>query len=180
MRSLQFRMSFLLPMSFLLSQVVACGNQIVGWPAPDETLPTVSSTTPEADESNVALNTPISVTFSEGMNTDTITNTNFYVQDGAETLQGTVTYAGVTAIFAPVRHLDVDTAYVATVTTGVEDSAGHAMSDNYVWTFTTGTELDTTPPMVTATGTALPGATPAGTLALICKRPATLPGAPPA
>jgi hypothetical protein len=59
-----------------------------------------------------------------------------------------VSYAGVVATFNPTNNLAENTVYTATVTNGVEDLAGNAMENNYVWTFTT---EDATSPTVEST-----------------------------
>src|SRR5207245_1590434 len=64
---------------------------------------------------------------------------------------GTVSYAGVTAIFTPAGTLAPNTTYTATMTTGAKDLAGNALAANFVWSFTTGATPDTTAPTVSAT-----------------------------
>jgi len=57
---------------------------------------------------------------------------------GSRLLAATVTCSGVTATFTPSTILAFSTAYTATITTGVEDLAGNALTNNFVWSFTTG------------------------------------------
>lgn len=54
-----------------------------------------------------------------------------------------MTYSGRTATFTPLADLDYDTAYTATITTGVKDLAGNAIEADYVWSFTTEPETPT-------------------------------------
>ncbi|HEX7342719.1 MAG TPA: Ig-like domain-containing protein, partial [bacterium] len=117
----------------------------------DVTPPTVISTVPANDATDVSLNGNIIARFSEVMDPLTITTTTMTLQQGATSISGTVTYIGVTAIFNPASQLTASTVYTATITTGVSDLAGNAMADDYVWTFTTGTILDVTPPSVVST-----------------------------
>lgn len=113
--------------------------------------PTVISTDPANAATGVALNKKIAATFSETMNPLTINNTTFLLKNGANTVIGTVTYAGTTALFSPTVNLLPNTLYTATITTGVTDLAGNAMVSNYVWSFTTGTLADIIRPTVIST-----------------------------
>jgi hypothetical protein len=118
---------------------------------PDTTAPTVSSTTPANAATGVALNQKIAATFSEAMDPLTITTATFTMAGpGATPVAGTVTYAGVTATFAPTSALAASTTFTATITTGAKDLAGNALASNFVWTFTTGAALDTTAPTVSS------------------------------
>ncbi len=122
--------------------------------APDVTAPTVTSTVPAAGATGVALNSLITASFSEPMNPATITAANFTLECPAATfITGAVSYAvnGNVATFAPAAALPASTVCRATITTGVQDTAGNAMAANFVWTFTTGASPDTTAPTVTST-----------------------------
>ncbi|MBF0408091.1 MAG: Ig-like domain-containing protein [Candidatus Riflebacteria bacterium] len=122
--------------------------------ARDITAPTVSSTDPVENETNVAVNKKISVPFSESMNPLTINNSNFYVTDpnGAKVV-GTVSYAGLVAIFKPVSNFAFNTRYSAVITTGAKDLAGNGLAGNYNWSFTTGSLADIIAPTVVTTST---------------------------
>lgn len=135
----------------LLSQLVGCGEQMVGWPMPDELAPTVSATNPADLQSSVAVNTQVAATFSEGMDPLSITGDSFTLFDGASAVPGTVTYAGLIATFDPSGNLDPRTLYTATVLNTVTDAAGNPMVADYRWTFTSGQTPDATPPTVTFT-----------------------------
>ncbi|MDK9699911.1 MAG: Ig-like domain-containing protein [bacterium] len=119
--------------------------------APDVTAPTVSSTYPANNTSGIPLGGNLVATFSESMNPLTITTATVTLRQGSTAITGTVTYNGVTANFNPTGNLAPSTLYTATITTGVNDLAGNAMISNYVWTFTTGTAPDLTPPTVNST-----------------------------
>jgi len=116
--------------------------------APDVTPPTVSSTSPANGNTGVALGGNITATFSETMAPLTITTSTMTLQQGSTSVVGTVIYSGVTASFNPGGPLTANTVYTATITTGVTDLAGNQMVNNYVWSFTTGTAVDVTPPTV--------------------------------
>jgi hypothetical protein len=45
--------------------------------------------------------------------------------------------AGTTGTFIPASDLELNTTYMAAITTGAKDSAGNPMASNYTWSFTT-------------------------------------------
>ncbi|MHB1278137.1 MAG: Ig-like domain-containing protein [Bacteroidia bacterium] len=99
--------------------------------------PTVISTDPANNATNVALNKTISAVFSENMEPTTISITSFTISRNAVNIAGAVSYSGVTAQFNPTSNLLSGTVYTGTITTAVKDLAGNNMVNNYVWTFTT-------------------------------------------
>ena len=107
----------------------------------------------------MALNAPVSATFSQPMTPSSITAVSFTLTAaGGASVAGAVTYAasGSVATFTPSANLTANTLYTATVTTGVTNQANppNALAANYVWTFTTGTVLGTTRPSVITTSPA--------------------------
>ncbi|MDP8985301.1 MAG: Ig-like domain-containing protein [Pseudomonadota bacterium] len=124
---------------------------------PDTTPPTVSSTTPVANATGVAINSLVTVSFSEPMDPLTITGANFTLACPAGSpVSGTVGYAvsGNVATFTPTSARPGNTVCSATITTGVTDAAHNALASTYTWTFTTGATPDTTPPTVSSTNPA--------------------------
>jgi hypothetical protein len=119
--------------------------------APDTTPPNVTTTTPPKDATRVAVNTPITATFSEAMDPASLNESTFTLSAGASAVAGVVTTTGLTATFLPVAPLAYGTAYTATITTGGKDLAGNALPAPYVWTFNTATAPDLTPPTVLST-----------------------------
>ena len=113
--------------------------------------PSVTSTVPASAAFGVPIGSKLTATFSEPMDPTTITPLTFTLQNGVIPVPGTVTYTGSTATFTPTGNLTPGTQYIATITNGARDPAGVAMAFNYIWTFTTGVALDTTPPTVTST-----------------------------
>ncbi len=107
----------------------------------DLAAPHVIFTNPTNGATGVALDAPVNATFNEDMDPLRITPTTFLVAraDGQE-VTGTVAYDGptLTATFAADDLLEANTSYTATVTTGIRDLAGNALSLDYVWAFTTG------------------------------------------
>lgn len=111
--------------------------------------PTVLSTDPANNATDVVLNKIVTVSFSEGMNYMTLTSETFTISQGTTPVAGTVSYSGTTASFEPTAVLTSNTLYTATVTNGAENSSGTALEGDYVWTFTTSAETTLAPLVVT-------------------------------
>jgi len=122
---------------------------------PDTTPPTVTSTVPIDKAVNVLLNSKITATFSEPMNSSTITTATFMLKGpGTTPVEGTVTYVGTIATFTPTANLAANTLFTGTITSGAEDLSGNALESDFGgsgWTFTTGAAPDATPPTVIST-----------------------------
>jgi len=99
--------------------------------------PVVTSTDPAPNAIGVAINKSVTATFSTPMDPTTITGSSFTVKRGTISVLGTVTYTGLTATFTPSVNYAGNTVYTATVTNDVKDVSGNAMTNNYVWSFTT-------------------------------------------
>ena len=113
--------------------------------------PTVSSTSPANGAASVAINSAITATFSEAMQSSTINTDTFTVSDGSNTISGTISYNDTTTTFTPSGSLSNSTTYTARITTEARDSAGNTMASDYTWSFTT---VDTTLPTVSSTSPA--------------------------
>ena len=103
--------------------------------------PRVIATNPINAATNVALDKKISATFSEKMNPATFTAASFKINNGNENIAGTFTFRGQNVIFSPTALLTSNTNYTATITTAVKNDAGVGIASNYIWTFSTGTNL---------------------------------------
>ena len=103
--------------------------------------PAVISTDPVNNATGVALNKIVTATFNMSMDPLTINATTFTIKQGATPVLGAVTYNGSTAFFAPTVPFTANMVYTATITTGAKNLAGTALANNYIWTFTTGTNL---------------------------------------
>lgn len=141
---------WLMPLLMVLT-IVSCEERSGLVNPPVITIPTVSSTSPQNAVTGVAFNSKITATFSEAMNSETITTATFTLMQGTLFVSGTVSYTGETASFSPSSNLTPNTAYTATITTGAKDLEGTALAKNYVWSFTTGAAALITPPSVTFT-----------------------------
>jgi hypothetical protein len=108
-------------------------------PAPDTTVPTVSSTVPADSAINVAVSQTIAATFSKAMNPSTITASTFTLTGPGAPVTGVVAYDVLShiATLAPSSALAPSTIYTGTITTGAQDLAGNALAGNTVWSFTT-------------------------------------------
>jgi hypothetical protein len=117
----------------------------------DATRPQVSTTVPANAATGVRLGNKLAVTFSEPMDPATITAASFSLKHGATIVPGSVSYAGVTAVFTPAAPLLAGTVYSATIGSGSSDLGGNTLASDYVWSFTTGSLADTTKPAVAST-----------------------------
>jgi hypothetical protein len=111
------------------------------------TTPIVQSTIPINGVTGVPINGNISATFSEAMDSTTLTTSTFKLASGAGPVPGAVNYANLAAVFNPTTQLASNTLYTATVTTGAKSLFGVALAANYVWSFTTGTTIAPTLPV---------------------------------
>lgn len=120
---------------------------------PDTTPPTVSSSSPANGATGIAVSSAISVTFSEAMDCSTITTSSFTLKDSSNNaVAGSITTCnGAAATFTPSANLGSNKTYTATITTGVMDAAGNAMTNSYSWSFTTNATTSGTTAMVSGT-----------------------------
>ena len=121
----------------------------------DTSSPAVRTVSPSDGARAVAIDSPgISASFSEPVDRSTVTTSSFTLTDTTNNnaVSGTVALdtASTTATFTPSQNLAYSTTYKATITTGVKDVAGNALSSEKTWTFSTGPAPDTTAPTVTA------------------------------
>ena len=115
----------------------------------DNSSPTVGAISPPSGATNISATSDITITFSEDMDSSTINTTNITMVDNASnSINGVVTYSSKVATFNPSSDLNWSTTYTMTVSTGVKDSAGNALSSNYSWSFTTASSNSTVRPTV--------------------------------
>jgi hypothetical protein len=126
-------------------------------PPPDVIPPTVVFTVPAHAAADVAVNTPVAVTFSESMSPSSINGSTIFLSGpGGATVSGNLSYdnSSFSATFTPAAALQNGSAYTIVVTTGVTDVAGNALTSPYSAAFTTVAALppsDTTPPTIVST-----------------------------
>lgn len=106
----------------------------------DVIAPTVTSVSPTNGSTAVPVNSTIQATFSEPMNTNTITSSTFYISTSGANINGTISYVTGTntSVFTPAANLTSSATYTATLTTGITDDSDNAnpLASNYTWTFT--------------------------------------------
>jgi glucose/arabinose dehydrogenase len=110
----------------------------------DTTAPTVTTVSPVAGATGVAVGANVTGTFSEAMNAATLTTTTVTLapQGSPTPVAATVTYAAATGVVTldPTPALAANTLYTATIkggASGVKDVAGNAMAADRVWSFRT-------------------------------------------
>jgi hypothetical protein len=101
-------------------------------------IPSVRLTTPADEETGVAINRSIYITFSEEMLETSINPTSFSLMTGVVPVPATVSVSGSQAILSPTVALLINTEYSATITTQAENLAGVPLEVDTTWTFTTG------------------------------------------
>ncbi len=130
-------------------QTTNAGTIVMSYVGGDATAPTVTGIGPNSNpaiSTNVPATDRINIVFSKSMAISTITSTNITLNNGSP-VPGTVTYdsASRTATFIPSSTsspLAYDTQHVLQVASCVgvsciKDTAGHQLSTNYTFTFTT-------------------------------------------
>ena len=130
------------------------------WAFTTSTVPALLSTVPLAGAVTVPLNQHLLAIFSEAMNPATVTAPGTFTLAvaglGGAVVPGTVTYVAATntATFAPAVNLLPSTVYTAAMHTAAQSAFGNNLAGNYVWSFTTGTTVNATPPTVALTAPA--------------------------
>ena len=151
------------------SPVLGIGSTTVAPVLPVKAAPTVTSVAPVSKAQGIPLNNTLVIAdFSEPMRPITGA-ASFTVTCGAPCVSpsGTVTLDATNMIatfaLASSATLSPNTVYTATVTAASSIATGLAMTNPYIWQFTTGAVVSSTRPTVTATVpvTSTPGPTPA-------------------
>jgi hypothetical protein len=119
---------------FVLMGILSCGGGDSPVAPKDTTPPTVVSTAPANAATDVALNTPISVTFSEAIDPASVSSTTFSM---SPSMTCSHNCASATATMTPSTALAYGTTYTVTATTGIKDQAGNALAAAHSWSFTT-------------------------------------------
>ncbi|MEZ4867702.1 MAG: DUF4082 domain-containing protein [Caldilineaceae bacterium] len=131
---------------------------------PDTTPPTVTSVSPTNGTTNVAINTSLTINFSEPMDGATINGTTIELRDTTNTIvPATVSYNNTnqTTTLSPTAPLAYAAHYTATIKGGatdprVKDLAGNALASDWVWSFTTVAQPGANCPCTIWNGTATP------------------------
>ncbi len=118
----------------------------------DTTPPTVTYTSPAADDMDAAVDTMVAVTFSEALDATTVDGATLTLLAAGETTPVTATIAYDDGLYQvtcdPYYQLAPSTTYAATLVTTVADLAGNLLADGLTypfdaltWSFTTGADL---------------------------------------
>lgn len=106
--------------------------------APDTSGPTVIAISPADAASNVGATTAITATFSEPIDSATLTGVSFTLSSASGAVAATISYQSATrtATLQPNAPLAAGTTYTARIE-GVRDLAGNELADPASWSFTT-------------------------------------------
>lgn len=125
---------------------VACGGGGGGAaapaPVPDTTAPTSNGSNPAGGDTGIPIDSAISITFSESMDSASLNSAFSMVETiGSAPVSGTVVYTAATntAVFTPSGSLSPLTSYTVTVSTTAQDAAGNPLDSQVSLSFTTGT-----------------------------------------
>jgi hypothetical protein len=110
-------------------------------PAPpgDTTVPMVSSSTPADNSTGVVLDTLVTATFSEKVNSGTIDTSSFMLRNARDAIipaAVTLDMNSNMATLTPNQPLSMATRYTATLSTAITDVAGNALAATVSWNFT--------------------------------------------
>jgi alpha-tubulin suppressor-like RCC1 family protein len=109
---------------------------------------TVIAVSPANGDLNVPVNSTISASFSQPINSQTAMTSTFLVTGPSGSIAGNVQTSGSQLTFTPNASLPFASTMTATLTTSVKDLLGTTLTSNYNWTFSTGAAPDITPPSV--------------------------------
>jgi hypothetical protein len=122
---------------------ISCDRQALVEDLDDSTSSTpyfisVVNSNPAPNETNIALNSTISILFNDNINAATLNSSTFYVTNGA-TISGTYFYdqPNKVAVFTPATQLSANTTYQVTLTTGITNIAGESLQSSQTWSFST-------------------------------------------
>lgn len=100
----------------------------------DTTAPTVVSTSPANGATSIPRTAPISVTFSENLDSASVTNAAFSFNNG---VTGTIVVSGAVATLTPTPSLPASTTITGTLSTAIKDRAGNPLAAPVTFQFTT-------------------------------------------
>ena len=107
---------------------------------------TVSSVYPADNATGVSVSDNITVTFSGSLSSSGVDNQTLQLLDNGTALSGNLTVSGTQLILDQAPTLSYSTQHSIQLSGQTQNSAGTSLGDNQTWSFTTGTEPDTTAP----------------------------------
>ena len=135
-----------------------------GDPNKDTTAPTVSSSVPVDDATDVAITANVTVTFSEAIDIASVSSASFKLTErgSSEAIEGSYNASGSGVTLNPTSDLAPSTTYTLTLSTAITDLSGNRLASGATISFTTAssgedpvndpaTGSDTTAPDVTST-----------------------------
>ncbi|MBF0106474.1 MAG: Ig-like domain-containing protein [Deltaproteobacteria bacterium] len=105
----------------------------------DTIAPVVKQTSPLANTAGVEVNAQIIATFDDLMTENTLDQETFVLTKDGVVIKSDVSYDAITrqAVLTPVKTLDMNSEYRATLGTNVTDASGNPMAQEYSWSFKT-------------------------------------------
>jgi hypothetical protein len=100
-------------------------------------LPKVVSVTPGNNTMNVALDSVITISFNESMDSTSINKSTIQLRDNNDFIGGIIEYKNKQVLFTPVIDLQPNTDYTLIVSAAVRNAAQHNMPADYIEHFTT-------------------------------------------
>lgn len=121
----------------MAAMLSACGSGGGSPASPPGSAPTVLLHTPAGTD--VPVNAAITALFSKPMNATGFTTSSLIVTSGGTPVTGSVSFnpASNTVIFTSSPPLNYSTNYTVTLKSGIRDTSGIAMANDYTWSFTT-------------------------------------------
>lgn len=120
-----------------------------GGGGPDQTPPEIVSVNPREGATNIPIDAPVRVVFSESIRPETLRTDTFFIRG----IPGEIRYdeSTRTATLQPLAPLALQSRYEVTVTNQITDRAGNPLPAAQSWSFTTASVLDLSPPSILST-----------------------------
>ncbi len=125
--------------------LTVCGKDKPTGPNHETIPPALLYTSPANSVTNISIDAVISATFTEPIDTNTVNETTFSINNG---VSGSYSFSGNTIYLTPSAPLTYLTTYTCQLTTGITDSVGNHLTANADWTFTSEPDPATTSPSV--------------------------------
>ena len=116
------------------------------------TLPEVSAVYPARDARDIPINTnTFTISFSKYIDSATVSGSTILITDADGTkVTGTFSVSSETITFAASGNLIFNKEYTVTITTGVKDTDGKSLAEEFTWSFVTNRAPDTTAPQISS------------------------------
>ncbi len=103
--------------------------------------PSVNTVFPDYFDSDIPIDTVISITFSKNISSSSIINGQSIIieDESSSTVAGTISVANNTVSFSPTQNLTAQMTYTVTVDNSILDTDGNSLTKSFSWQFTTST-----------------------------------------